>query len=80
MNTSIHIPDPLAQRLNDCLEKLNKKSRITRNAVIVKAIEDWLDNQEPVNEWSEEIKDWCSKPETDFDLARDEQHWGDFSF
>ena len=79
MNTSIHIPDPLAQRLNDHLEKLNRESNISRNAIIVEAIRDWLNKQEPIVEWSDEVKQWCSQSKTDFDLAREEQDWGNFS-
>ncbi|MGL6344287.1 MAG: hypothetical protein ACRC80_34720 [Waterburya sp.] len=83
MNTSIHIPDPLAQRLKDYLNRHNNRLNLSRNAVIVEAIADWLDKQEPVLEWSKEIQDWCSQPpekEDIFELARDEQNWGDFSF
>ena len=79
MNTSIHIPDALAQRLNEHLEKLNRESNISRNAIIVEAIRDWLNKQEPVVEWSDEVKQWCSQSKNDFDLAREEQDWGDFS-
>lgn len=85
MNTSIHIPEPLAQRLNDYLGRRDKESKQSRNAVIVEAIRDWLDKQEPVKEWSKEIVEWCSQPELlendgdYFDLAREEQDWGDFS-
>ena len=84
MNTSIHIPEPLAQRLNDYLDRRDKESKQSRNAVIVEAIRDWLDKQEPVREWSQEVVEWCSQPELAigedyFELARNEQDWGDFS-
>lgn len=82
MNTSVHIPEPLAQRLNDYLDKRNNDSSLSRNAAVVEAIRDWLDRQEPVREWSKEILDWCSQPQSEediFELAIDEQNWGDFS-
>ncbi|MGL5944154.1 MAG: hypothetical protein ACRC2S_28055 [Waterburya sp.] len=86
MNTSIHIPEALAQRLNDYLERRNNDSNLSRNAAIVEAIRDWLDRQEPVREWSNEILNWCSQAKSEeseediFELAREEQDWGDFSF
>ena len=58
MNTSLHLPEQLAQRLSEYLEKDFKKDsqKRSRNALIVKAIEKFLDEAE--EGWGEEVLAW----------------------
>ncbi|MGL5792958.1 MAG: hypothetical protein ACRC06_00865 [Waterburya sp.] len=54
MNTSIHIPDKLSHRLNEFLNSQPKKT--SKNSLIIKAIEQYLDEQE--SSWGEEFLKW----------------------
>jgi predicted transcriptional regulator len=77
MNTSIHLPDDLAQRLQ---EFLNQKSQKTsKNSIIIQAIEQFLDEQD--NCWGQEFLEWEKGDKLDeLDLDR-EDFWGeDISF
>ena len=68
MNTSIHIPDDLARRLENHIAsaKCDVKSK---NAFIVKAIRQLLDEVESEANWCEEIMNWQGG---DLELQREE--------
>ena len=57
MNTSIHIPDEIARRLEKYISSNNSQDK-SKNAFIVKAIEQRLDKLEIEANWSQEILDW----------------------
>lgn len=80
MNTSLHLPDSLFKRLDKYMVA-NKERKISRNSIIVAALQEWLDREEPVAEWSEDIRYWCQQPEIEDSLllGRDDLEWGDFS-
>jgi|GEM_PF-3315619 len=68
MNTSVHIPDDLACRLENHMS--SPKCEITsRNAFIVEAIRQLLDEVENEENWSEEIMNWQGY---DLELKREE--------
>ena len=57
MNTSIHIPDSLARRLENHI--LSSKCEVkSKNAFIIKAIQQLLDEVENETNWCEEIMAW----------------------
>jgi hypothetical protein len=66
MNTSIHIPEEISDRLNTYL----KCHKIPKNKLIVKAIEEFLDKQEET-QWYEDIFNWQGVPGVEFDLELD---------
>ena len=78
MQTSVYLPDRVAQRLENFVGKISSN----RNKVIVEAIEEYLDRQEQSREWSPEIQLWFSQPEVEeeLDLHREDHDWGDFTF
>ncbi|MEO1006366.1 MAG: ribbon-helix-helix protein, CopG family [Cyanobacteria bacterium J06638_38] len=78
MQTSVYLPDEVAQRLENFVGRVNH----SRNKVIVEAIEEYLDKQEQKREWSPEIQLWFSQPEVkeELDLHREDHDWGDFTF
>lgn len=57
MNTSIHIPDDIAERLDKHIHSTNCQDN-SRNAFIVKAIEQRLNKVEIEENWSKEILNW----------------------
>lgn len=57
MNTSIHIPDEIAKRLDKYIRSHNCPEN-SRNAFIVKAIEQRLNEVETEENWSKDILDW----------------------
>ena len=57
MNTSIHIPDSLAHRLEKHISS-SKCEVKSKNAFIVKAIEQLLDEVENEANWCEKIMAW----------------------
>lgn len=59
MNSSIHIPDKLAERLAVYLEEKGKA--VSKNSVIVSALEDFLDKEDETKDWSPKFKSWCEE-------------------
>ena len=57
MNTSIHIPDDLARRLENHISSAKCEVK-SKNAFIVQAIRELLDEVESENNWCEEIMAW----------------------
>jgi predicted transcriptional regulator len=73
MNTSIHIPEDLAQRLQKFVKEESVKT--SKNSVIIQAIEQFLDQQE--NSWGQEFLAWGNGEEIEsLDLDR-EDFWGE---
>ena len=68
MNTSVHIPDDLARRLENHVSSSNCKVS-SKNAFIVEAIRQLLDEVENEENWCEEIMTWQGG---DIDLEREE--------
>lgn len=67
MNTSVHIPKAIADRLNTYL----KYHQTSKNKVIVEAIDKFLTEQEDVDAWHPDILNWQGVPEVEFDLETD---------
>ena len=78
MQTSVYIPDSVAQRLENFVGRADRN----RNKIIVEAIEEYLDKQEQKKVWSPQIQLWFSQPEVkeELNLHREDHGWGDFSF
>ena len=57
MNTSIHIPEEIARRLEKYISSNNSQDK-SKNAFIVKAIEQRLNELDLEANWSQEILDW----------------------
>lgn len=57
MNTSIHIPDDIAKRLDKYIRSNNCQEN-SRNAFIVRAIEQRLNEVETEENWSKDILNW----------------------
>lgn len=57
MNTSLHIPEDLARRLENHVSSSNCEVK-SKNAFIVKAIRQLLDEVESEANWCEEIMAW----------------------
>jgi predicted transcriptional regulator len=73
MNTSIHIPEDLAQRLQKFVKEESVKT--SKNSVIIQAIEQFLDQQE--NSWGQEFLAWGNGEEIEsLDLDR-EDFWAE---
>jgi predicted transcriptional regulator len=68
MNTSIHIPDDLSRRLSLYIGSSNCRDK-SRNAFIIKAIEQRLNELEVEENWSKEILNWQGD---DVSLEREE--------
>lgn len=68
MNTSLHIPDDLARRLENHLSS-SKCEVKSKNAFIVKAVRQLLDEVENETNWCEEIMNWQGG---DIELKREE--------
>lgn len=67
MNTSIHIPKELSDRLNTYL----KHNKVSKNKFIVEAIEKTLDEKQDKEAWHPDILNWEGIPEVEFDLELD---------
>lgn len=67
MNTSIHIPKELSDRLNTYL----KHNKVAKNKFIVEAIENALNQREDTEAWHPDILSWEGVPEMDFELELD---------
>lgn len=67
MNTSIHIPKEIRDRLNTYL----KHHKIPKNKLIVKAIEEFLEKEEQSRSRHEDIFNWQGVPGVEFDLELD---------
>lgn len=57
MNSSVHIPDDLARRLENHVASSNSRVK-SKNAFIVEAIRQFLDEVESDSNWCEEIMAW----------------------
>ncbi|MDJ0900607.1 MAG: hypothetical protein QNJ55_17530 [Xenococcus sp. MO_188.B8] len=68
MNTSVHIPDDLARRLENHVSSPHCKLT-SKNAFIVEAIRQLLDEVESEENWCEEIMAWQG---VDLELEREE--------
>ncbi len=66
MNTSIHIPKELSDRLNTYL----KYNKMPKNKFIVEAIEKTLNEKEDKEAWHPDILNWQGLPE--FELDRED--------
>jgi hypothetical protein len=67
MNTSIHIPKDISDRLNTYL----KHHKLTKNKLIVKAIEEFLEKEEQSRGRHEDIFNWQGVPGVEFELELD---------
>ncbi|WP_019505049.1 hypothetical protein [Pleurocapsa sp. PCC 7319] len=67
MNTSIHIPKKLSDRLNTYL----KHNKIPKNKFIVEAIEKTLNEREDKEAWHPDILSWKGVAGVEFDLEID---------
>lgn len=67
MNTSVHIPKAISDRLNAYL----KYHQTSKNKVIVEAIDKFLIEQEDVDAWHPDILNWQGVAEVEFDLETD---------
>ncbi len=63
MNTSIHIPKELSDRLNTYL----KHNKMPKNKFIVEAIEKTLNEKEDKEAWHPDILNWQGVPEFEVD-------------
>ena len=79
MNISVHLPDSLAQRLDEYLER--ESTTISKDALIAKCIESFLDEQQGLaNGWSKEFLNWVRQDEVESDeeLEFDRLPWREF--
>ena len=67
MNTSIHIPKELSDRLKTYLQH----NQIPKNRFIVEAIEKLLDEKETGMAWHPDILSWKGIPEFELETDRD---------
>ena len=67
MNTSVHIPKVISDRLDTYL----KYHKTSKNKVIVDAINKFLTEQEDVDAWNPDIHNWQGVPELEFELETD---------
>ncbi len=67
MNTSIHIPEELSDRLNLYLQY----NKMPKNRFIVEAIEKLLNEKENGEAWHPDILNWQGIPEFELDLDED---------
>ena len=56
MNTSLYLPDELAQRLDNYVK--SQSSGVSRNKIIALALEEFLAQKDAENKWSKEVMDW----------------------
>lgn len=57
MNFSVHFDDATVERLNKAVERVD----LTRNRIIVKAVQEWLERNEE-KDWPESLKAHFSNP------------------
>ncbi|MEM8831680.1 MAG: hypothetical protein AAGE96_20320 [Cyanobacteria bacterium P01_G01_bin.19] len=67
MNTSVHIPKELSDRLNTYL----KHNKISKNKFIVEAIKQILDEKEDREAWHPDIVNWEGVPDVEFEIELD---------
>ena len=60
MNTSIYIPDELTKRLDRYLKYSDEKT--SKNAIVVKALDEYLTRREANTEWSDRFLEWQGHP------------------
>ncbi len=53
----------LDSALGTALKRLAKRRKLTRNALIRKAVQDLLDKETHLQEWSEAVMQWQGDPE-----------------
>lgn len=68
MNTSVYLPDSLAQRLEKYIA--DRQPEISKNRVIALAIEQFLNREDAENRWSQAVMDWQGVE--GFELNREE--------
>ena len=73
MQTSIYLPDELADRLKKYLEYSKEKD--SKNAVITQALDEYLVKQELNIQWSDRFKQWQGHPQLEID--RKDDMWGE---
>ena len=56
MNTSLYLPDELAERLDNYVKHL--QSGASKNKIIALALEEFLAKKDAENKWSKEVMDW----------------------
>lgn len=67
MNTSVHIPKNLSDRLKTYLYY----NRIPKNRFLVEAIEHELERREEESAWHPDLISWEGAPEVEFDIELD---------
>ena len=67
MNTSVHIPKVISDRLDTYL----RYHKTSKNKVIVEAINKFLTEQEDVDTWHPDILNWQGVTEVEFELETD---------
>lgn len=60
MNFSVHFDDATVERLNKAVERVD----LTRNRIIVKAVQEWLERNEE-KDWPEALKNHFRNPAPD---------------
>ncbi len=60
MNFSVHFDDATVERLNKAVERVD----LTRNRIIVKAVQEWLERNEE-KDWPEALKSHFRNPAPD---------------
>lgn len=61
MNFNIYLDPDTGQKL----QKLAKRKRLTRNALIRKAVQELVQNEERSDTWSPEVLEWEGEPATE---------------
>lgn len=56
MNTSLYLPDELAQKLDNYVK--SQPSGVSKNKIIALALEEFLAQKDAENRWSKEVMDW----------------------
>ena len=67
MNTSVHLPQEISDRLNT----YTKYHSVSKNKVIVEAIERFLAEKEDQDAWHPDILNWQGIKDDGFDLELD---------
>lgn len=72
MNFSVHFDDATVERLNKAVERVD----LTRNRIIVKAVQEWLERNEE-KDWPEQLKAHFRNPAPELapDDALDVKSW-----
>lgn len=71
MKTSLHLPDTVAQRLDN----LVKRKSETKNKIIVDALIEYLDKEENVVDWSPQFLAWAELPPEEEGLEIEREAW-----